>query len=54
MKIFYRFYFFYGYYFIRLVNSKIKFSNMTILNQVNDGNLGNPPQALGYLNAIEN
>ena len=27
---------------------------MTILNQVNDGNLGNPPQALGYLNAFFN
>lgn len=27
---------------------------MTILNQVNDANLSNPPQALGYLNAIEN
>ncbi len=27
---------------------------MTILNQVNDANLSNPPQVLGYLNAIEN
>ena len=27
---------------------------MTILNPVNDANLSNPPQALGYLNAIEN